>query len=299
MTHTTRQEARSEAYRTLGVGWNWKLIETADGWEPVACDRAESENAKPTFEFFNEEDVRTATLGRLYACATSLGFSNVCAMTRDELTENVLAELRKRRYNLDRVEPTMLEPWNTDPETPDGEDDEHEEHVMATGKTAAKKTAAKKATSKVAKKSIGPAKTPAAKKSVAKTAKPKVERLRQNGFTRPVGGKTGRVWDIADKISEKQKRPATRAEVLAQAVDKEGAKKSMAATQYSRWRAFFGLGRDTTKAEKPATAKKAAAKTTAKAPTKRAPAKAAGAVSPATTSADSASVTSDEDDDEQ
>lgn len=55
-----------------------------------------------------------------------------------------------------------------------------------------------------------------------------------HGFTRPKGGKTGRVWDLADANPD-----ASRADVVALAV-KEGLNKNMAMTQYGRWRKFVG-----------------------------------------------------------
>jgi hypothetical protein len=87
-------------------------------------------------------------------------------------------------------------------------------------------------------------------KTATKTEAPKVERVEQpkaNGVTRPrEGTMTGRVWEIADAISEKTGEPARRAEVLEQYTE-EGGNASTGATQYGRWRKFYGLGRDATK----------------------------------------------------
>lgn len=80
-------------------------------------------------------------------------------------------------------------------------------------------------------------------------AKPKKEkeakapRLRQNGHTRPVpGSKTGVVWDIADAISSKMKRPALRNEVFDEYSKKvPDASAGTCGTQYSRWCAFHNV----------------------------------------------------------
>jgi len=92
-------------------------------------------------------------------------------------------------------------------------------------------------------------KAPKAPKAV-KEAKPKVERIRQNGQTRPQpGSKTGLVWDIADAISAKLKRPAFRSEVFdeLERVSKELPSYAMAGTQYSRWCAFYGVTKELAK----------------------------------------------------
>lgn len=77
---------------------------------------------------------------------------------------------------------------------------------------------------------------------------PKVERVKQNGFTRPLAGtKTGLVWDVADQISAKEKRPALRDEVIAaykEACPAAGfgeARDGTVSTQYSRWCGFHGV----------------------------------------------------------
>lgn len=106
-----------------------------------------------------------------------------------------------------------------------------------------------------------------AKEKPAKAEKPKVERVRQNGHTRPQpGSKTGIVWDIADKISEKQGRPALRDEVFEEYAKKvPDASAGTCGTQYSRWVMFHNAGaaikkyRDSLDTEKQAK-KEAAAK---------------------------------------
>lgn len=105
------------------------------------------------------------------------------------------------------------------------------------------------------------------KPEVEKTKKPKIERLRQNGHTRPLpGSKTGIVWDIADKISEKLGRPALRDEVFEEYSKKvPDASSGTCGTQYSRWVAFHNAAgaikkyRDSLDTEKQAK-KEAAAK---------------------------------------
>lgn len=75
------------------------------------------------------------------------------------------------------------------------------------------------------------------KKAVEK--KEKIERVSQNGVTRPADGTvTGNVWAIADKLSAKA--PALRKDVLEAAV-KAKINPSTAATQYGKWRKFHGL----------------------------------------------------------
>lgn len=72
---------------------------------------------------------------------------------------------------------------------------------------------------------------------------PKVERVKQNGFTRPLPGtKTGLVWDIADRISAEKKRPALRDEVIeAYKAEQADARNGTVSTQYSRWCGFNGV----------------------------------------------------------
>lgn len=78
------------------------------------------------------------------------------------------------------------------------------------------------------------------------TEQPKAEKPKQpsaNGITRPKSGTaTGRVWEIADKLSADKGEPAARGDVMA-AAKAEGLNEATIATQYGRWRKFFGLGR--------------------------------------------------------
>jgi len=97
-----------------------------------------------------------------------------------------------------------------------------------------------------------------AKTKATATTKTKIE---QNGITRPgPGTSTGKVWDIADKISAKLKAPAPRADVLKEA-EASGINAATASTQYGKWRKFNGLKAEP-KAKKEAKpkAEKAAAK---------------------------------------
>ena len=90
---------------------------------------------------------------------------------------------------------------------------------------------------------------PAKAVKAPKVVKPKIERVRQNGQTRPqAGSKTGLVWDIADSISSKMKRPALRNEVFDE-LEKQAKEPSyaMAGTQYSRWCAFYGVAKELSK----------------------------------------------------
>lgn len=77
-----------------------------------------------------------------------------------------------------------------------------------------------------------------------KEVKPKEERIRKNGATRPkAGSKTVVVWEIADKISAQKGRPALRNEVFDEYTKKvPTGSLGMAGTQYSRWCAFNGAG---------------------------------------------------------
>ncbi len=84
--------------------------------------------------------------------------------------------------------------------------------------------------------------------AAAEAAKVPVVKDRQNGVTRPnEGTKTGQVWDIADRLSAELEEPAGRAAVLAEA-DKAEINPDTAATQFGRWRKYYGLkGRNTRK----------------------------------------------------
>lgn len=77
-------------------------------------------------------------------------------------------------------------------------------------------------------------------------AKDKPVKDEQNGVVRPkTGTKTGRVWEIADELSKKAKKPASRKAVL-EKTNGEGINSATAATQYGRWRKYHGLeGRGT------------------------------------------------------
>lgn len=137
---------------------------------------------------------------------------------------------------------------------------------------AAKKTAPKPATKKAAVKKLAP--------KPAKAAA--VEREVQNDVTRPAAGtKTGRVWEIFDKLSGDA--PASRAAVM-EAATKEDIPQATVATQYQRLRTFYGItersARAAPAAEKPAKAAKAPAKKAA-APAKKAAAKKAAPKPPA------------------
>lgn len=62
-----------------------------------------------------------------------------------------------------------------------------------------------------------------------------------NGVTRPAGEITGKVWDVADKLSTKS-NPAERGAVM-EACEKLKINRGTIATQYQRWRVYNGLGR--------------------------------------------------------
>lgn len=75
----------------------------------------------------------------------------------------------------------------------------------------------------------------------AKPAKVVVEKLSQNGVTRPSEGtKTREIWDISDQISQELGEPAGRKEVIAECL-KRDINESTGATQYARWRKFHGI----------------------------------------------------------
>ncbi len=94
------------------------------------------------------------------------------------------------------------------------------------------------------------ARTKSTKKAAAtKTTKGNGKQPAQNGVTRPKAGtSTGRVWELADRITAKTKEHATSAAVL-EAFTKEGGNPATGATQYSRWRTFNGVKRETSSAE--------------------------------------------------
>lgn len=89
------------------------------------------------------------------------------------------------------------------------------------------------------------AETPAAAGTPAETPA-KVEREKQNGVTRPSAGtQTGKVWAIADSISQANNRPAKRSEVL-EAGQKENINPATITTQYGQWRRFYGITKEAT-----------------------------------------------------
>lgn len=83
-----------------------------------------------------------------------------------------------------------------------------------------------------------------------KPAKP--AREKQNGVTRPSAGTaTGKVWEIADGISNREGRPATRAEVV-KAGEEAGLNPATVTTQFGQWRRFYGIKKELVEAPKPA-----------------------------------------------
>lgn len=109
---------------------------------------------------------------------------------------------------------------------------------MAAKKKAAKTSAPKKAAAKPATK----AKAKPVAKVKAKTTVSAKAKDEQNGIPRPadVTKGVGRVWAIADEISRKTKKPASRSAVLERTAT-EGIPDSTASTQYGRWRKYNGL----------------------------------------------------------
>lgn len=96
----------------------------------------------------------------------------------------------------------------------------------------------KKSAKKPAKKAVK--KTAAKKKAAAPKAAPYLYQSK-NGATRPKpGGKTARVWEISDELTEKTGQTAIRSEVIALVV-KEKIPSATGATQYNLWRVFNGL----------------------------------------------------------
>lgn len=81
--------------------------------------------------------------------------------------------------------------------------------------------------------------------SAAKAEKPaKPKQPEQNGVTRPAPGtKTATVWDIADRISAANQRPALREEVMS-AGEAEGLNRGTIATQYARWTEFHAVTKE-------------------------------------------------------
>lgn len=82
----------------------------------------------------------------------------------------------------------------------------------------------------------------------------------QNGVTRPAAGtKTGKVWDIADALSKKHGRPATRGEVM-EVAKAQDVNEATVATQYQRWRTFNGVEKAAPKVKEPKAPKQPKAK---------------------------------------
>lgn len=67
--------------------------------------------------------------------------------------------------------------------------------------------------------------------------------IKQNGIKRPdAGSVTGKLWDIADALSEQLGKPAPRADVVKQYLaDVPNANQATANTQYARWVTFHGV----------------------------------------------------------
>lgn len=78
--------------------------------------------------------------------------------------------------------------------------------------------------------------------------------VKQNGIKRPESGSvTGKLWDIADRLSEAKGAPATRKEVVdAYLSEVPNANQATGNTQYARWVSFHGIAKilaDARKAE--------------------------------------------------
>lgn len=74
-----------------------------------------------------------------------------------------------------------------------------------------------------------------------KVVKEKVEKIQQNGVTRPkTGTATATVWEIAEKLSNEAGAVAKRADVM-KACEAAGINSSTTATQYGKWRKFHGI----------------------------------------------------------
>lgn len=82
---------------------------------------------------------------------------------------------------------------------------------------------------------------PAKAKKAKKEKAPAAPKDRRNGVTKPAAGTaTGKVWEIADFISNQKQAPASRKEVV-EAAEKAGLNPSTVLTQYGRWRRYYGL----------------------------------------------------------
>lgn len=94
----------------------------------------------------------------------------------------------------------------------------------------------------------------AKKDKPAKVEKTVVEKVEQNGVTRPSADtKTGRVWELADSMSAAKGEPVDRAALL-EATTAAGINAATASTQFGRWCKFYGM----TKAKAPKPAKEKA-----------------------------------------
>ena len=72
---------------------------------------------------------------------------------------------------------------------------------------------------------------------------PKVEKVMQNGIARPhAHTKCGAIWAVADEISAKHQRPATKQEVLDECAA-NGYNLGNSKDEFSRWKRFNGLTR--------------------------------------------------------
>lgn len=109
--------------------------------------------------------------------------------------------------------------------------------------------------------------TAAATEEVTKPA-----RQRKNGQTRPeAGSKTGKIWDIADRITAETNVVATKEEVWEEYKTKvDGPAEATVATQYGRWVIFHGYQEQVKAARKAAKDAKAGAEDAAKAAAKQA-----------------------------
>lgn len=108
---------------------------------------------------------------------------------------------------------------------------------MATKKTEEQKAAEAQA------KAEAKAKKEAEKAAAAAAPKePKTPAVvdEKNGVTRPSSGKTKRVWDVADEMSQALKAPVDRSS-LTERLLAEGLVVGTIHTQYGKWRKYHGL----------------------------------------------------------
>jgi hypothetical protein len=280
--YPTRMEARRAGYAASNSEANFRLLPGRGGWSFELCEQELSEHARPTFEFFNEQHLRSAQLGSLYKAAMALGVQDCCTIKRAELVEIVLARLNEMGYDLTRPVPesltTVVRPqpkrrreggsvarvWAIADTMEGATRGEVVKACVEAGINAS--TAATQysqwrrdrqpSTNERASAANGGAtskeSTMATRKRTRKQAadtetveggeqEAKPEQETQNGVSRPrPGGATARVWELADEISSREGRPAVRKEVMDQFVA-EGGNISTAATQYGRWRKFYGI----------------------------------------------------------